>query len=294
MRRRDLLISGTAAAVLTMDAASAQPAAGGADLNVSPKRVVFSSDMRSAAIYIFNRGADQATYSVSLTDRVMTPDGQVRAISDPEVAAQAAAFIAKLPSAQPMLTFTPRRVTLRPGQSQVVRLRALRPPEMTLPEYHTHLTVTTTPGADTGETVEEAASGAARGVVAKINTLFSISIAVIVRQGPVDVQGALDRASVSLRTAADGRRTAFISVDVLRKGANSLFGDLEVREAKAPKSAAPLGVLMGVGVYTEVERRAVEIPLTRIPPQGAPLEIVFKDDDTKPAAVLARATCIAP
>jgi P pilus assembly chaperone PapD len=298
MKRRRLLFSGFVLVLATLGAGApvAAQSSGGADLNISPKRVVFSPGMRAATIYVFNRGGDAATYNISLTDRVMTPDGQVRAVTEPGVMATAADVIAKLPSAQPMLTFTPRRVTLQPGQSQVVRLRALRGPEMTLPEYHTHLTVTTVPPESAGETVEEAANAAPGRVVAKINTLFSISIAVIVRQGPVDVQGGLDGASYSLRPAQtpDGRRTAVLSVDLLRKGANSLYGDVEVRDAKAAKSAPPLGAIRGVGVYTEVERRNVQIPLAKIPPSGTPLVITLRDDDTKPGTVLATATLSVP
>lgn len=298
MTRRQLLCSGfgLTLAVLGAAAPAAAQTSGGADLNISPKRVVFSPDMRAATIYVFNRGGEAATYNISLTDRVMTPDGQVRAVTDPEVMASAADVVAKLPSAQPMLTFTPRRVTLQPGQSQVVRLRALRAPEMPLPEYHTHLTVTTVPPESAGETAEEAANAAPGRVVAKINTLFSISIAVIVRQGEVDVQGGLDGASYSLRSAQtpDGQRTALLSVDLLRKGANSLYGDVEVRDAKAAKSSPPLGAIRGVGVYTEVDRRKVQIPLAKIPPSGTALVITLKDDDTKPGTVLATATLTVP
>jgi P pilus assembly chaperone PapD len=296
MDRRKLLLSGLVLAALGGGAPATAQSSGGADLNISPKRVVFAPEMRAATVYVFNRGSAAATYNIGLTDRVMTPDGQVRAVSDPQVVATAADVVAKLPSAQPMLTFTPRRVTLQPGQSQVVRLRALRAPETPLPEYHTHLTVTTVPPETAGETVEEAVGGAAGGVVAKINTLFSISIAVIVRQGAVDVQGGLEGASYSLRPASapGGQHTAVLSVDLLRKGANSLYGDVEVREAKAAKSAPPLGAIRGVGVYTEVDRRNVQIPLTKVLPSGTPLVITLRDDDTNPGTVLATAQFAVP
>lgn len=240
----------------------------GADLNISPKRVVFSADMRSAMVYVFNRGGQPATYNISLTDRIMTPDGQVRAVTDPEVTAGAADVVARLQSAQPLLTYTPRRVTLQPGQSQVVRIRAQRPAEPGAAEYHTHLTVTTVPPESAGVTAEEAASAAPGQVVARVNTLFSISIAVIVRQGPTDVQAGLDGAKYLPRASGQPGGAGVLSVDLLRKGANSIYGDVEVREAKASKSAPPLGAIRGVAVYTEVDRRNVQIPLSRVPRPG--------------------------
>lgn len=295
--RRELVRWSVAIAMALLSSGGGRALAqAGADLNISPKRVVFSPDMRSATVYVFNRGGEPATYNISLTDRVMTPDGQVRAVTDPDVKSAAADVVARFQSAQPLLTFTPRRVTLQPGQSQVVRIRALRPADSATPEYHTHLTVTTVPPESAGVTAEEAANAAPGQVVARMNTLFSISIAVIVRQGAVGVQAGLEGASYALRPATEpnGPRTAVISVDMLRKGPNSLYGDVEVREAKAAKSAPPLGAVRGVAVYTEVERRTVEIPLSKIPLAGQVLEITLKDDDAKPGALLATTAFTVP
>lgn len=290
MKRRDLL-GWTPALVLAAFGLSSVPAFAqdGADLNISPKRIVLSPDMRTATVYVFNRGGAPATYTVTLTDRVMTPDGQVRAVSDPEVKATAGPFIAKLPSAQPLLTYTPRRVTLQPGQSQVVRIQVRRPTDAIAPEYHTHLTVATLPPENAGETADQAAAPEPGALVAKLNTLFSISIAVIVRNGAIDVQGGLDKPTYAIRPSADGKApaTAVLSLDLLRKGADSLYGDVEVRDAKAARNAPVLGAVRGVGVYTEVERRAVDIPLSRVPAKGDQLQITFKDDDTKPGTALA-------
>jgi len=295
-RREAVRWSLAAAAALLSAGAGAAQAQSGADLNISPKRVVFSPDMRSATVYVFNRGGEPATYNISLTDRVMTPDGQVRAVTDPDVTSGAADVVARFQSAQPLLTFTPRRVTLLPGQSQVVRIRALRPADSATPEYHTHLTVTTVPPESAGVTAEEAANAAPGAVVARMNTLFSISIAVIVRQGPVAVQAGLDRASYALRAAAEpnGAPTPVISVDMLRKGPNSIYGDVEVRDAKAAKSSPPLGAVRGVAVYAEVDRRSVAIPLSKTPAAGQVLEITLKDDDAKPGAALATTAITVP
>ena len=300
MRRRDLLCLGALAAIggqfSATNVALAQTAAAGADLNISPKRVVFSPDSRSATVYVFNRGGAPATYNIALTDRVMTPDGQVRAVTDPELKASSAETIAKLQSAQPLLTYTPRRVTLQPGQSQVIRIRAQRPDDGKIPEYHTHLTVTTVPPESAGETAEQAATAPPGQVVAQITTLFSISIAVIVRQGPVDVQGGIDKVAYATRPAPDGKgaQIGVISADILRKGANSIYGDVEVRQAGAGKSTAPLGAVRGIGVYTEVDHRAVQVALSKAVASGQKLEIVLKDDDTKPGQVLATALFTVP
>ena len=75
---------------------------------------------------------------------------------------------------------------------------------------------------------------------------------------------------------------------------NSLFGDLEIRGAKEGGSQPPLGIVRSIGVYPEIERRFVRIPLRRIPAAGERIEIQFRDDDIHPGAVLAKVSLNTP
>ena len=78
---------------------------------------------------------------------------------------------------------------------------------------------------------------------------------------------------------------------LVRAGAHSLFGNLEVRGSRAKE---PLGAARGVGVYTEIDRRAIQIPLSRAPSKGETLEIRFSDDDAAPGRLLAVNSLAAP
>lgn len=50
------------------------------NLNISPKRVVFSGPNAASAVYIFNRGEQTVTYRVELIDRAMLPTGEILAL----------------------------------------------------------------------------------------------------------------------------------------------------------------------------------------------------------------------
>ena len=95
MLRTAAFIAAAAVLVTTGDGACAQDANAsggvapvisatptGADLNISPRRVTFDETERSASVYVFNQGDTPATYTVELVDRVMSPDGQIRAVAD--------------------------------------------------------------------------------------------------------------------------------------------------------------------------------------------------------------------
>jgi len=272
----------------------------GADLSISPKRVTFDEAGRSATVYIFNRGSQAATYSLGLVDRVMTPDGQIRTVAESANAPEGAAANARLKSAAALLTFAPRRVTLRPGESQTVRIRVLRPADLAVGEYRTHLTVTDVPPETAGLTAEEAAAPGAGELAVRIVALFSVSIPVIVRQGPADVQAGIDAVRFAVKDpqtasgAAPSKQTALLTIELVRQGASSLFGDIEIRAVKAGKPGEVVGGAKGVAVYGEIDRRTLALPLTRIPARGETLSIVFRDDDTRAGTPLATADFTVP
>jgi len=286
--------------------ASAQPAPGasppaaappsvttvGANLNISPKRVTFDRNRRSATVYVYNQGNAPGTFDVSLVDRAMLPDGQIVALADSANNAAAKPFTDRVKSAQPIMQISPRRVVLNPGQGQTIRLRLSNLPAEGAGEYRSHLTVTTIPPASAGITAEAAAGLAPNELRFQINSVFGLSIPAIVRVGDIDVRAAIQNARVEyVEMSADGqsapRRTPVMAFELVRQGGNSLFGNIEVRPS-GQRRGEPVGIARGVGVYPEIDRRTVRVPLTRAPASGEQLEITFTDDDTSPGKVLAR------
>lgn len=266
-----------------------------ANLNISPKRVMLDRSHRSGSVYIFNQGNAAATFDISLVDRAMLPDGQILALTDAQAKPETKAIADKVKSAQPYLQVSPRRVTLGPGQGQTIRLRiASAPDDASVPEVRSHLTIATIPPRESGTTAEAAAASAAPGELRfSISALFGLSIPAIVRLGAPDVKAGLENPSIGYQQTeaaqeAAGLRTPVLNLDLVRLGANSLFGIVEVRPQGQPRSEPPLGLARGVGVYTEIDRRSMHIALTRAPAPGEHLEVTFTDDDTSPGKVLAK------
>lgn len=295
---RPALFAAVALLAATAGASSlAQPAAApraqattvGANLNISPKRVTFDKNRRSATVYVYNQGSGAATFDIALVDRVMLTDGQIVALKDTEGKADQAAVGAQLKSAKDVLLVSPRRVTLAPGQGQTVRLRVASVPEGATGEMRSHLTVTTIPPPTAGLSAEAAAAGAPNEISFQINSVFGISIPAIVRFSDPDVRASLENAHVDHTDVSDGkttRRQAYMVFDIVRVGSSSLFGnvDIKTRSGKGDE----IGFARGLGVYPEIGRRQVRIPLQREPSSGDKLEITFTDDDTSPGKLLAK------
>ncbi|MDB5443921.1 MAG: hypothetical protein JWP73_2297 [Phenylobacterium sp.] len=286
-----LLAAAATSSAQTQPAAAPKPAAAsvGANLNISPKRVTFDKNRRSATVYIYNQGGESATFDIALIDRVMLATGEIVAVSDAAGKADLKPVVDQLKSAKNLLLVSPRRITLGPGQGQTIRLRVGSVPEGASGEARSHLTVTTIPPPTAGLSAEAAAAGAPNQISFQINSVFGISIPAIVRFSEPDVRAGIENGHVEYaQMSLDGKaakRTPVMVFDLVRLGPSSLFGNIEVRSRGGRDS---IGLARGLGVYPEINRRVVRVPLLREPAAGDKLEITFTDDDTSPGKLLAK------
>lgn len=258
-----------------------------ADLNLTPKRVVFPPTSRAATVYVFNRGTGSSTYVVELVDRVMTAEGSIRSLADLAEDAGSAVQRERLRSARSFVTYSPRRFTLMGGESQTLRLRVARPADLPEGEYRTHLTVTQMPPPESGVTPEQATSSAPNAIAISMTALYSASIPLIVRQGAAAASAGI--AKVGYEPGPSGAAEPKLVVELIRDGAASVYGDLVVRPLGDTKPASQLGVARGIGVYPEIDRRPVRIPLKRPLARGEQVEVLFIDDDQRAGQTLASA-----
>ena len=93
----------------------------GVNLNLTPRRVTFDRATRTASVFVFNQGDSTTAFDVTLVDRVMLPDGQIRAVDQATATAAGKAAVDLLRSAHDMVIVTPRRITLAPGKGQMIR-----------------------------------------------------------------------------------------------------------------------------------------------------------------------------
>ena len=262
-----------------------------ANINITPKRLILNDKKRTDSAYIFNQGNVPVTVDVSVVDRVMLPDGQIKTLADAQAQPDLKPVADRLRSARSYTLVTPRRVTLMPGKGQTIRLRAALPVDANAPEYRSHLTVITVPPRDVGLTAENAAAQKAGELAIRINAVFGLSIPVIVRNGAPDARAALSEVMLEEELLSpDGVAPAapvpILSFDIVRLGSSSLYGNIQVRSESDRKDV--VASLRGVGVYPEIDGRRVRVRLQRKPVKGETLNVQFIDDDVAPGLVLAR------
>jgi P pilus assembly chaperone PapD len=230
------------------------PTAASAQLLVSPLRLTFEGRQRSAVLTLSNTDKVPRSYRLSWVEQVMTPEGGLRQLSQEEIAGRRIA--------SPMLAFSPRQITINPGEQQTVRVALRRPPDLSDGEYRSHLMF---------EALPPPAPAGARGQV-KVNVVVSLTIPVIVRQGRVVTTARIDQAG--LRRADDG--SLLMDVVVGRQGNGSSIGAMDIIFRPDGGRDQAIGQLNNVAIYPEVDRRRFSVPLTGALAGPGALSILYR------------------
>ncbi|MFN3582480.1 hypothetical protein [Phenylobacterium sp.] len=271
---RELALLFAAAVPLTAGAAASQPAEPrqiGADLRIQPRRAILNAE-RPAAEFTVTAPVAGGEFDVSFIDRIMAPDGALVPREDALRAPELRSLAERHRSARPFIAMDAERLTLRPGEGRTISVR-LRGPAPPAGEYRTHLTVTA-----------RDPNPPPAGTEGPATMLWAQSAPVFVRIGPVDIRAAIEDARLERLRADDPSGGPAVALDLVRRGRNSLFGDVTVSA-----HGRAIAVLNGVGVYPEIDRRRIVIRLPGLPPAPGTLEVAFTDRDTRPGEVLATA-----
>ena len=253
-----------------------------AQLMVHPTRIVFDGRESAAQLEVINNSGQETSYRIELVNRRMDEQGQMGAL---EAAGPGERF------ADDMLRYSPRRVVLAPGASQVVRVMVNKPVELPAGEYRSHLLFAQQPVA--GQNLDEPGDDRPdKGIGVALNALVGVSIPVIVRHGDTSAQVALDHVEYSAGTPA-----GHVSMEIHRNGTRSVYGDIVVEFTPQGGQAVAVARAGGVAVYTPNVLRRARLPLH--PPEGTALKdgtltVTYRERPQDGGKVLAQASVPLP
>ena len=233
-----------------------------ADLLLVPQRIVFEEQDRAATLTLVNNGNETETYRISWKQLRQLPDGQYAEIAAPGPGEQ---------FADEMIRYSPRQVTLEPGEPQTVRLMLRKPTDLPAGEYRSHLAFTAEPRMIGAPASANGGNGKNLGV--QLAFVYGVSIPVIVRQGQLSASATL---AMTMKPSTSGYDiTALIG----RSGTESLYGDLVVNYLPPRGKSVPLQEVDGVSVLLPNNQRSATIGVTLTPEQrrdGGQLDLIFR------------------
>ena len=251
-----------------------------AELSLFPTRIVLERNQRAAQVELMNRGTAAETYRIGLVNRRMTVDGDIVVAEAPQPDER---------FADEMLRYSPRQVTIPPGQSQVVRILLRKPADLPDGEYRSHLQFDRVEDTSAATSVEAVGSAPAQGIGVVIRTLVGASIPVIVRHGATQVRVTLSELALESRA---GIPAPLLALQLQRQGNRSVYGDLSVSFTPAGGKAVELAKAGGVAVYVPNASRRARLPLEL--PKGLALsdgvlQVSYRERPEAGGALLAEA-----
>lgn len=235
-----------------------------ANLMISPTRVIFEERDRSQVVNLINNSDQTRTYRIELVRNIQTADGEYKKVEN-----EADSILKH--SAHNMIRFSPRQVTLDPGQSQQVKLNLRKPDNLLTGEYRTHLSFIELPSPEMLEMQKQQTS-------ISLFMLLGFSIPVHVRHNHLNVTARIDNIRLE---ATDIPQTPWkFLIDITREGNASTFGRITLSWRKDQNSAyQQVREINNIAVYRETDRRInLSIPLTEQQLKNGLYKIEFHTD----------------
>ena len=220
------------------------PSWAGAVLFIYPTLVVFEGNQRSAMVTLTNRGDQTGTFETSWSDMTMTTDGGLRKIDGDAPW-----------SVKPYVRHSPRRVTLKPSESQVVRIALRRGQNVPEGEYYSHFRVLTINSEDPSD-IEATASGEAADspTAVRITARTAIAIPIIWRNSRATPEATIESVDID-------REANQLNVEVRRHGNLSVRGNLHVFVTAPDGTRQFLAEPVPLIIYPSLDARTTAIPL---------------------------------
>ncbi len=218
-----------------------------ADVLVYPTRLVLEEGVRAAKLELVNRGNQATTFRVSLVNRRMDEFGAFSPADAPQPDER---------FATELIRYSPRQVTIEPGQAQTIRLAVRKPANLEPGEYRSHLLFSRQPEARGSSSIEDLSQKNAGGIEVRLETLIGVSIPVIVRHGKLAARVALS--NLTLESPSPEQR--LLRFDIARSGEQSVYGDLSVALERSGEETV-IARARGVAVYHPNTLRVVRFDL---------------------------------
>lgn len=231
-----------------------------ASLLVSPIRVVMDEQARTGEVTLMNTSNKTNSYKIEWIEYRQDQDD--RYVIDENN---------KSPASR-MLTYSPRRVTLEPQQSQKIRLR-YRASRVGDGEYRSHLRMTAL-----APVKQKNSSSTGKGSQLSINVQLSFDLPIIVRKGLGDV--AIELGDIEVVPGIGGNKQSMAKLKIPFHHSGSFSGTGTVRvlmQEKPGTEPTQIGIVNHLNVFPDsnIVTKTIPLGIAQVP-QGAALKVTYR------------------
>ena len=234
-----------------------------ANLLITPLQVVIEGRERSTEIVLINTSQNTNTYRLHWLqlEQVESAGGYV-AVAEADRAARQ--------DLEDIAVFTPRQVTLKPNEKQVVRIGIRRPPELADGEYKSHLRFEILPELSSrpDQNVEVSPDKTRFGV----QVHASYSVPVVYRSGEYDLSIAIQQPSFDINEKTS---QIIVNLPVERAGTHGVIGQIDIYHKGRNGKETLIAQHGNAALYTEITRRDFKILTSAKSLNGGSLRVQF-------------------
>lgn len=233
-----------------------------ARIDIIPRKIVMDSRDRSAEVTILNLFDTPGTFRIDVVSQRQNEDGTYTVLEGP---------LSTDFDPTSAVRFSPRQFTLPPAGRQTVRISLRKPSDLPEGEYRFH--VKALRFAD-----EKPPSAQPQGMGISLKMNIGVAIPVIVRHGDLDGGAKIENTKL-VRGARTETGKPQLHFDILRTGEQSTIGSLEaIWEPKGYSETDQIGYIDNMNVFTDIERRGVELPLKYVPQGSGSIRLRYIDN----------------
>lgn len=255
-----------------------------ASLRVYPVAVELSKGNQSSQLTVTHDYETERWVEISPLFFEMSPEGQMIAVDDEKA-------VTASRSAVRMLRFSPKRFLLKPGESQVVKLRSRVPGDREDGIYRVHLKFTP------DEVQSPDANQNSTQISSQLSARISIAVPVYITKGKVETESSLSESRI-VKTAEGWFLETHLNLakgDMVRGNIFTYIVPADGSEKSKTKSEQePLSRILGVATYTE--KRKIRLSLGDKfdgLQKGQGLRVEFRSGDPLESQLIAEDTVVA-
>lgn len=230
-----------------------------ANLLLTPYYAIIEGRNRSAQVVVVNTGQETSTYMLSWR-QLEQAEGLGGYVDAPDTEEKL--------NLQDFAVFTPRQVTLRPGEKQTIRVGVRRPADLPDGEYKSHLKFSTLP-----QTTPDARKLKENEVSFKAEIRYSHSIPIIYRVGDYDIQVDIGEPEFEV---IEGSGKMRILVPISRSGTHGVLGMIKIfYKEDGSADEREIASLVGADLFAEVTGYKAKVPTNEYGLKPGTLRVQF-------------------
>jgi len=255
-----------------------------ANLLIAPTKIAFEDRQRSTEIILINNGDETRSYRMGWREMSASTDSGYQILN--------AQQIKEFPIASSMIRFSPKQVTLKPGDRQIIKMALRRPKGLQDGEYRSHLLLTALPPKQAKN------SEKTRAPTIALQALISYSLPVVVRQGAMQQPelsiGAIDLTYRELKKDSYVEKQETLSkirVEMNRTGLFSANGNLIAYwQAKGDKEEKIVAQGHDLTIYAELNKKYLSLTWRNAPMINGQLRLAYEGRKKLSDTILAEKT----